>query len=125
MKTLRDTATLVVLILPALTVRVETRDASPIDIGTPAHAAAEQEEVAEAKTVIDTFHETACPVALALPGVASNPRETVQHLVWELDGKRVVIVVGDDEPSDPPSPAQDSPRAAPSPCDAQRARISC
>ncbi len=128
MKTLRDTATLVVLILLALTVRVETPDASsPISLATPVHAAAEQtpdwefepvmlpntELETQPQTVIDAVPELSCPIEFrrvvrALPEV---------DLVWELAGTRVVIVLGDDEPSAPPS--------EPAPCDPQRVRTSC
>ena len=140
MKTLKDTATLVALILLALTVRVDTRDPSAIDVGTPAHAATEQTPVwelepdpqpeAEAEAVIETVRSFVGPtrlgrVALALTGVAAIPQEKGRKLVWELGGKRVVIILGEDEPIDTPPPTEDSPAADPDSCDAHRARISC
>ena len=151
MKTLRDTATLVALILLALTVRVDSRDPSAIDVGTPAHAATEQTPLwelepepqpkAEAQAVIETVRSFVRPtelgrVALALRGVAAIPQEKERQLVWKLHGKRVVSfswrdaglrlhVLDDDEPIDPPSPSEDPPADDPGSCDAHRARISC
>ena len=151
MKTLRDTATLVALILLVLTVRVDTRDLSPIEVGTPAQAATEQMPVwelepepqpeAAAEAVIETVRSFVRPtelgrVALALQGVPAIPQEKGRQLVWKLDGKRVVSfslgdaglhlhVLDDGEPIDPPSPSADPPADDPDSCDERRARISC
>ena len=99
MKTLKDTATLVALILLALTVRVDTRDPSPIDVSTPAHAATTQTPVwelepepqpkAEAEAVIETVRSFVRPtalgrLALALPGVAAIPQEKGRQLVSKV-----------------------------------------
>ena len=151
MKTLKDTATLVALILLALTVRVDTRDPSPIDVSTPAHAATKETPVwqlepepqleSEAEAVIETVRSFVRPtrlerVSLAPSGVAAIPQEKGRQLVWELDGKRVVTfsvenagirlhVLRDEESVDPPSPPKNPPAPDPAPCDAHRARISC
>ena len=114
MKTLKDTATLVALLLLALTVRVGSRDLSPMVLATPAHAATEQTPVWELE-----------PEALPVTTEVEREAETVRHLVWEIGGTRVVIVLGDDEPIAPPSPSEVSPVADPNPCDAHRARVSC
>ncbi len=148
MKTLKDTATLVALLLLALTVRVGP---SAIDVGTPAHAATEQTPVwelepepqpeAAAEAVIETVRSFVRPtelgrVALALQGVPAIPQEKGRQLVWRLDGKRVVSfslgdagfrlhVLDDGEPIDLPSPSADPPADDPDSCDERRARISC
>ena len=121
MKTLKDTATLVALILLALTVRVDTRGPSSIDVGTPAHAATAQTpawEVEleplpefEAEAVIETVQSFVRPavlgqVALALPGVAAIPQENGRKLVWERDGRRIVIVLSEEQSIAPPSPGE-------------------
>ena len=149
MKTLKDTATLVVLLLLALTVRVDSRNPSTIDVGTPAHAATQKTPVwelepdpqPEAEAVIEAVRNFVQPMelgpmALALPGVVAIPQEKGRRMVFELDAKRVVSfsfgdsglrlhVLEDAEPVDPPSPSEDSPAADPNSCDAHRARISC
>ena len=140
MRTLRDTATLVALILLALTVRVDVRGPSSIDVGTPAHAATGQTPVrevelkplpeADAQAVIETVRSFVRPAmlgqsALALPGLAAIPQGEGRQLVWELDGQRIVIVLSEDEPIAPRSPSADSPAADQTPCNAHRARISC
>ena len=120
MKTLRDTATLVALLLLALTVRVDSRDPSAIDLATPAHAATAETQVQE----LEPESQPEAEIVI----------ETVQ--VWNVDDQPVVsfsigdeelriFVLGDDEPIDPPSPSADSPAADLAPCGAQRARISC
>ena len=150
MKTLRDTATLVVLLLLALTVRVDSRDPSAIDLVTPAHAATaalpvwelqpELQPQTELEAVIETVQTLLRPaelerVSLALPGVVAIPQEEGQ-LVWKVDDERVVSfsvgaaglrihVLDAAEPIDPPSPSKASPAAAPAPCGVYRARISC
>ena len=146
MKTLKDTATLVALLLLALTVRVGP---SAIDVGTPAHAATETAPVweletepqPEAQVVIEAVQHFVRPmelgpVALALPGVAAIPQEKGRQLVFRLDDERVVSfslgssglrlhVLDGDEPIEPPSPSEGSPAADPDSCDVHRARISC
>jgi hypothetical protein len=134
MQTLRDTAALAILILLALTVRVSL-DGEPVDLelATPAAAAAEH-EAPQGSHPVPAAH----PAGDAfLPGVANDlapvlPRRIVptrastqpRQLVWEIDGRRVVIVLGG--PGGEPSAEIDPPSTpASEPCDqARRARLS-
>ena len=120
MRTVRDTATLAVVILLALTFRLETPDAVSIDVVTPAHAAMRQAPTPELASVWPDV-DVARPAELrrvtaSVPRIAAVPLPPgdEKKLVWEFDGKRVVIVVGEDEIS----------CADPDPCNAHRARTS-
>lgn len=145
MQTLRDAATLGILILLALTVRVDL-DGKPIDldIAAPAEAAVDRTAPIDLRpasivepapagepdpTAHDSGHRSVAVVTqdIALPAL---PRTTApgqegterREFVWEVDGKRFVIILGDEPPTESAAPSA----AAPEPCDGTlRARLSC
>ena len=128
MKTLRDTVTLAALILLALTVRVNSQDASTIDVVTPVQAAVGQSaalelepEPAPAPEIAEVLEQ----VAFVLPDLAAGSREIERHLVWEVGGKRVVIVFNKELLVEPPSPAKVPALPDTSACSVHRARLSC
>jgi hypothetical protein len=145
MQVLKDAATLGILILLALTVRVDL-NGRPIDLDTaprgdaavdqpvpldlrpafisqPAHAAQPAPVATESRDdspLVVTRH-IALPV---LPGTSpTGPEETERReFVWEVDGQRIVIVLGVDPPAKASSPSE----SVPEPCeDTLRARLSC
>jgi hypothetical protein len=128
MKTLKDTVTLAALILLALTVRVNSQDASTIDVVTPVQAAVGQSaaqelepEPAPAPEIAEVLEQ----VAFVLPDLAAGSREIERHLVWEVGGKRVVIVFDKEPQVEPPSPAKVPALPDTSACSVHRARLSC
>jgi hypothetical protein len=145
MQALRDAAALGILILLALTVRVDL-NGKPIglDIASPAEAAVEQavpldlrpafiSQPASAAQPVPAAHESehhSWPGAtqhIALPvvprTVAPGREETEQReFVWEVDGRRIVIVLDAVPSTEGTSPSA----SAPEPCDGKlRARLSC
>ncbi len=130
MKTLKDTVTLAALILLALTVRVDSQDASTIDVVTPAHAAVGQSAALELEPAPEPSRapeiaEVLEQVAFVLPDLAAGSREIERHLVWEVGGKRVVIVFDKEPQVEPPSPAKVPALPDTSACSVHRARLSC
>ena len=128
MKTLKDTVTLAALILLALTVRVDSQDAATIDVVTPVQAAVGQSaalelepEPAPAPEIAEVLEQ----VAFVLPDLAAGSREIERHLVWEVGGKRVVIVFDKEPQVEPPSPAKVPALPDTSACSVHRARLSC
>jgi len=108
MQTLRDTATLVILILLAMTFRVDLGGESvALDLSTPAEASVEQTPVTPQPTEepvalpASTCSRAATPRQirmLALPQLEVEGAGTEQpRLVWESEGRRIVIVLGDEE----------------------------
>jgi hypothetical protein len=145
MQTLRDAATLGILILLALTVRVDLDGkAIDLDIGSPAEAAVEQavplelrpafiSQPASAAQPVPAAHEfgdhslrgvtqhIAVPV---LPRTVAPGREETERreFVWEVDGRRIVIVLDAVPSTETAAPSA----SAPEPCDdTLRARLSC
>ena len=99
MHTLRDTATLAVLILLALTLRVNM-DGKPLEwaVGPTAEAASEATVLplapaAESETQLE---EGCCGTESVRPATGQVAGEARSY-VWEFDGRRVIILVETDE----------------------------
>ena len=99
MHTLRDTATLAVLILLALTLRVNL-DGKLLEwtVGTTAEAASEAAvlPLAPAPQFETELEDGCCGAASVRPAtgqVAAEPRT----FEWEFDGRRLIILVDTDE----------------------------
>jgi hypothetical protein len=107
MQTLKDAATLAALILLALTLRVDF-DGNPmeIDLNTPAVASMTDAGPAPSKPIEPQPTQAqaepavtpvqACPKrlsAVAVPPQAAEHDIVHRRFVWEVDGKRIVIVL--------------------------------
>jgi hypothetical protein len=108
MQTLKDTATLAILILLAMTFRVDLGgEAVALDLSTPAEASVEQtpvtpqpieEPVARPASTCSGSATTRQIRRLSIPRVEVEGADTEQpRLVWENEGRRIVIVLGDEE----------------------------
>ena len=112
MQALRDAATLVALILLALTVRIHLHGApveptlvTPAEAGSTAEplAPAEPAALPEVQAAATTPETELCPDLLELhPGMARPfaPRT----FVWQVDGHRMAIVLA--HPTPPPAPCR-------------------
>jgi hypothetical protein len=145
MQALRDAAMLGILILLALTVRVDM-DGTPIDLdlAVPAEAAVEETAPFElqpasivdpapagatAPGAHDCDHRCLAGVAeqIALPAVPrtvtpGQEEPARREIVWEVDGKRFVIIRVDETPTGSAAPSA----SVPEPCeDTLRTRLSC
>jgi hypothetical protein len=123
MQTLKDAATLAALILLALTLRVEfAGHPIEIDLNTPAEASMSDAAPAsstpsgprsmQAQADPDVTPMQGCPkrlLAVAVPSQTAEQEIVHRRFVWELDGKRIEIVLDGHETV----PAA----AAPKPCD--------
>jgi hypothetical protein len=132
MQTLRDAATLAILILVALTVRVQLDGQSvDLDLTPPAEAAVEQtrtvaptstsaEQAGAEGDLLGHSCDTS-PVPTVKP-VSVDPLPIPREFVWEVNGKRIVVMVGAESPAD----SSASEPTTPEPCDDDcKARLSC
>ena len=114
MNSFRDTATLAILILLALTVRLDRSDKPlEIDLTSPAEASTAQANLVSGPEA--AAHPAPCSGTAPIYRMSQMPRRIVvpaaavaqeRQFVWKVDGKRVAVILDTIETVSAPAPEE-------------------